>query len=180
MFWKDPFAPEPHKLIPVRQEDRDLLASYNRGRQRSEVRESRQAREPRDEVSRLRAEMAAAREEAAAARAENARLRERADMTSDVAQLRRRHVGTQRAAQAPALGRRARAQPPRRTDADRAHVDGAGARRRALPGARGPAAAADRRRSQRRRPPTASSSCRCRRRQPPVVEAGRRQSTRVR
>ena len=40
MFWKDPFAPEPHKLIPVRQEDRDLLAPYNRGRQRSEVRES--------------------------------------------------------------------------------------------------------------------------------------------
>ena len=58
MFWKDPFAPEPHKLIPVRQEDRDLLAAYNRGRQRSEVRESRQAREPRDEVSRLRAEIA--------------------------------------------------------------------------------------------------------------------------
>ena len=83
MFWKDPFAPEPHKLIPVRQEDRDLLAAYNRGRQRSEVRESRQAREPRDEVSRLRAEVAAAREEAAAARAENARLRERTDMTSE-------------------------------------------------------------------------------------------------
>jgi len=83
MFWKDPFAPEPHKLIPVRQEDRDLLAAYNRGRQRSEVRESRQAREPRDEVSRLRAEVAAAREEAAAARAESARLRERTDMTSE-------------------------------------------------------------------------------------------------
>jgi len=83
MFWKDPFAPEPHKLIPVRQEDRDLLAAYNRGRQRSEVRESRQAREPRDEVSRLRAEVAAAREEAAAARAENVRLRERTDMTSE-------------------------------------------------------------------------------------------------
>ena len=25
MFWKDPFADDPHKLIPVRQEDRDLL-----------------------------------------------------------------------------------------------------------------------------------------------------------
>src|SRR6185503_2429054 len=24
MFWKDPFADDPHKLIPVRQEDRDL------------------------------------------------------------------------------------------------------------------------------------------------------------
>ena len=65
MFWKDPFADDPHKLIPIRQEDRDLLAQYNRGRQRSEVRQSRQAREPRDEVSRLRAELAQAREEVA-------------------------------------------------------------------------------------------------------------------
>jgi hypothetical protein len=77
MFWKDPFADDPGKLIPIRQEDRDLLASYNRGRQRSEVRQSRQAREPRDEMSRLRAELADARQEAAAARAEMSRLRGR-------------------------------------------------------------------------------------------------------
>src|SRR5262245_4644758 len=72
MFWKDPFADDPGKLIPIRQEDRDLLAQYNRGRQRSEVRLSRQAREPRDEMSRLRAELAEAREEVA-------RLREKDD-----------------------------------------------------------------------------------------------------
>ncbi len=76
MFWKDPFADDPGKLIPIRQEDRDLLAQYNRGRQRSEVRQSRQAREPRDEVSRLRAELAEAREEVA-------RLREKDDPFAD-------------------------------------------------------------------------------------------------
>jgi hypothetical protein len=79
MFWKDPFSDDPGKLVPIRQEDRDLLAQYNRGRQRSEVRQSRQAREPRDEMSRLRAELAEAREEAAAARAESARMRHRGD-----------------------------------------------------------------------------------------------------
>jgi hypothetical protein len=72
MFWKDPFA---DKLVPVRQEDRDLLDSYAR-KQRRETREPREAREPRDDVSRLRAELAEAR-------AENARIRERADEMSD-------------------------------------------------------------------------------------------------
>jgi hypothetical protein len=83
MFWKDPFADDPHKLIPVRQEDRDLLSAYNRGRHRSEVREARHAQEPRDEVSRLRAALEAAREEAAAARAETARLREGGEAMSE-------------------------------------------------------------------------------------------------
>jgi hypothetical protein len=83
MFWKDPFSDDPGKLVPIRQEDRDLLAQYNRGRQRSEVRQSRQAREPRDEMSRLRAELADAREEAATARAESARLRGRVSEASE-------------------------------------------------------------------------------------------------
>jgi hypothetical protein len=73
MFWKDPFSDSPQKLIPVRQEDRDLLAGYERKAEQSE------AREPRDEVSRLRAELAAARAETATARAETARARRRAE-----------------------------------------------------------------------------------------------------
>ncbi|HEY7374893.1 MAG TPA: hypothetical protein VIF57_22215 [Polyangia bacterium] len=72
MFWKDPFADDGHKLVPVRQEDRDLLDSYARKQRR----EPREAREPRDEVSRLRAELAEAR-------AENARIRDRADESPD-------------------------------------------------------------------------------------------------
>jgi hypothetical protein len=81
MFWKDPFSDEPHRLIPVRQEDRELLAAYARKAQRGEAREARESRatresrEPRDEVSRLRAELAAAR-------AETARIRERAEGVS--------------------------------------------------------------------------------------------------
>jgi len=75
MFWKDPFADDPHKLIPVRQDDRDMLDAYDRRTPRKEWRQSpREARE--SEVSRLRTELAQAR-------AENSRLRDRADMTSD-------------------------------------------------------------------------------------------------
>ncbi len=73
MFWKDPFSDSPQKLIPVRQEDRDLLAGYER--KADQVDE----RDPRDEVSRLRAELAAARAETATARAETARARRRAE-----------------------------------------------------------------------------------------------------
>ncbi|HMF40031.1 MAG TPA: hypothetical protein VKQ32_05030 [Polyangia bacterium] len=75
MFWKDPFSDDPHRLIPVRQEDRDLLDSYARKSERSGAREARAAREPRDEVTRLR-------EEVSRLRAENARIRERADAAS--------------------------------------------------------------------------------------------------
>jgi hypothetical protein len=75
MFWKDPFANDPKRLIPVRQEDRDLLDGYEqRVQRRAEVRTGRTGHE--SEVSRLRAEVEAAREDAAAARAENARLRQ--------------------------------------------------------------------------------------------------------
>ena len=79
MFWKDPFSDDPHRLIPVRQEDRDLLDSYARKTQRGGTREARAAREqrePRDEVTRLR-------EEVSRLRAENARIRERADEMSE-------------------------------------------------------------------------------------------------
>ena len=72
MFWKDPFANDPRRLIPVRQENRELLDTYARKQRR----QAREAREPRDEVSRLRAELAEAREE-------NSRLRERSDMTAE-------------------------------------------------------------------------------------------------
>ena len=100
MFWKDPFSDDPHRLIPVRQEDRDLLDSYARKTQRGGMREARAAREPReprDEVTRLR-------EEVSRLRAENARIRERADANSDQGECvadsstsderrRRRHLG---------------------------------------------------------------------------------------
>ena len=36
MFWKDPFADDPQKLVLVRQEDRDLLDQYQRRTRRSE------------------------------------------------------------------------------------------------------------------------------------------------
>ena len=75
---------DPHKLIPVRQEDRELLAAYDRKGQRRGARVA-QAREPRDSEARaLRAEIEAARAEAEAVRAENARLRERAETMSGI------------------------------------------------------------------------------------------------
>lgn len=82
MFWKDPFSDHPGKLIPVRQEDRELLEAYDRkGRRRGEMRQARV--ETRDsELARLRAEIDAARAEAAEAQAENARLRRRAETLS--------------------------------------------------------------------------------------------------
>ncbi len=69
LFFKDPFADDPHQLIPVRKIDRQLLAAY-------EVRHDldRTTRSA-DEVSRLRGELAQARADAAAARAEASRLR---------------------------------------------------------------------------------------------------------
>ena len=76
MFWKDPFADNPHRLIPVRQEDRDLLDSYDRRTPRKQWREPSQRESRESEVSRLRTELAEVR-------AENARLRDRSDMTSD-------------------------------------------------------------------------------------------------
>lgn len=70
LFFKDPFAEDPHQLIPVRKIDRQLLAAY-------EVRHDIDRSSPRgaDEVSRLRGELAQARADAAAARAEANRLR---------------------------------------------------------------------------------------------------------
>jgi hypothetical protein len=83
MFWKDPFANDPHRLIPVRQEDRDLLDDYERRKQRrADVRSGQTGREAA-EVARLRAEVEAAREDAAAARAENARLRQLEEASPD-------------------------------------------------------------------------------------------------
>jgi hypothetical protein len=87
MFWKDPFADDPQKLVLVRQEDRDLLDSYQRRKRRTEVRvearEPREARESNDaretEMTRLRRELAAARAEAEEARAESERIRARAE-----------------------------------------------------------------------------------------------------
>jgi hypothetical protein len=83
MFWKDPFATDPHRLIPVRQEDRDLLDDYERRAQRrADVRQGHAGTGREAEVARLRAEVEAARADAIAARTENARLRE-LEATSD-------------------------------------------------------------------------------------------------
>ncbi len=83
MFWKDPFADDPQKLVLVRQEDRDLIDQYQRrNTRRTEARAARE-RDPREtELSRLRHELAAARAEAEEARAEAARMREHGDTTS--------------------------------------------------------------------------------------------------
>jgi hypothetical protein len=87
MFWKDPFADDPQKLVLVRQEDRDLLDQYQRRTRRSDRAEARAAREQRDtretELMRLRRELAAARADAEEARAENERIRQRADSQKD-------------------------------------------------------------------------------------------------
>ncbi len=69
LFFKDPFAEDPHKLIPIRKIDRQILAAY-------EVRHDLDgSTRSADEVSRLRGELAQARADAAAARAEASRLR---------------------------------------------------------------------------------------------------------
>ena len=69
MFFKDPFADDPSQLIPVRKIDRQLLATYE---VRHDIDRSAGGRE---EVSRLRSELAQARADVAAARAEANRLR---------------------------------------------------------------------------------------------------------
>ena len=133
MFWKDPFADDPQKLILVRQEDRDLLDTYKRRTRRSERSEARAAREQRDtretELMRLRRELAAARAEAEEVRAENERIRLRADSqkNSCVAdastEQRGRASGVARAAArsiaAMPSGRRSRSRRPRRRRATR-------------------------------------------------------------
>jgi len=88
MFWKDPFADDPQKLVLVRQEDRDLLDTYQRRNRRSdarvEVRERREANDTREsELMRLRRELAAARADAEEARAESERVRARARAEAD-------------------------------------------------------------------------------------------------
>ena len=45
MFWKDPFADDPQKLVLIRQEDRDLIDQYQRRTRRSDRPEARAARE---------------------------------------------------------------------------------------------------------------------------------------
>jgi hypothetical protein len=83
MFWKDPFADDPQKLVLVRQEDRDLIDQYQRrNTRRAEARAPRE-RDPREtELLRLRHELAAARAEAEEARAEAERMREHGDTAS--------------------------------------------------------------------------------------------------
>ena len=103
MFWKDPFADDPGRLVLVRQEDRDLLDTYQRKSKRSEAREeSRPSLNLNSEVARLRRELAQARADAEEARAEAERVKERADMKrscvadgSDSGEVRkRRHAGS--------------------------------------------------------------------------------------
>jgi hypothetical protein len=83
LFWKDPFSDDPHRLIPVRREDRDLLAPSAEGAalryQDSDVPRGRRSRSRSDgldsDAMRLRVELLAARSEVAEARSEIARLR---------------------------------------------------------------------------------------------------------
>jgi hypothetical protein len=83
MFWKDPFADDPQKLVLVRQEDRDLIDQFQRrNTRRAEARAPRERDSRETELSRLRHELAAARAEAEEARAEAERMREHGDTTS--------------------------------------------------------------------------------------------------
>jgi hypothetical protein len=83
MFWKDPFADDPQKLVLVRQEDRDLIDQYQRrNTRRSEARAPRERDSRETELLRLRRELAAARAEAEEARAEAERIREHGDTTA--------------------------------------------------------------------------------------------------
>ena len=107
VFWKDPFSDQPQKLIPVRKEDRDLLASA-RARARS------RGTSESGEIEQLREEAAAARADAEAARAEAARFKAELARgecpTTEVAAgdnfHPRRHLGVRRARRdhAPAEG----------------------------------------------------------------------------
>ena len=112
MFWKDPFSDQPQKLIPVRQEDRDILAAYERKAQQSET------RDPREEVSHLRTELATARAEAATARAEAARVRRRAERM--VSQSQRQGCFADASSNAEARMRRRTGEGPSPHHADRA------------------------------------------------------------
>ena len=70
LFWKDPFSDNPQKLIPVRREDRDLLAAHptaTRGRGDGGGDETSRLRA---EVARLRGQLARAEEERGACLAE--------------------------------------------------------------------------------------------------------------
>jgi hypothetical protein len=91
MFWRDPFSQE---VVPVRKVDRDLLSAHA-------ARESRVHEDAReDEVSHLRAEVAAARTENARLRAELARAGDGTGTSETVAQTectlpsRRLHAGS--------------------------------------------------------------------------------------
>jgi hypothetical protein len=102
MFWKDPFADDPQRLVLVRQEDRDLLDTYQRKTKRSVARDdSSPSLNLTSEVARLRRELAQARADAEEARAEAERAKERAEKRSCVADAsvtgevrKRRHVGS--------------------------------------------------------------------------------------
>jgi hypothetical protein len=66
LFWKDPFSEEPQKLIPVRREDRDLLAAHPTTiatRARADRGDGGEAARLRAEVSHLRSELARAEAE---------------------------------------------------------------------------------------------------------------------
>jgi hypothetical protein len=86
LFWKDPFSEDPHRLIPVRRVDRDLLAthtSFSRARAESDADDSPRSRSSRSrgdgssggEMARLRSELVSARADVAEARTEISRLR---------------------------------------------------------------------------------------------------------
>jgi hypothetical protein len=85
MFWKDPFSDQPHKLIPVRREDRDLLAAHPTAAARARTEGSG------PETSRLRAEVARLRNELARAEADKNACVADNDGDGDGVHLARRH-----------------------------------------------------------------------------------------
>jgi hypothetical protein len=97
LFWKDPFSEEPHRLIPVRREDRDLLAAHptavaaSARADRSE-RSDRADRAESGETAHLRAEVAHLKAELARAASERSECVADSGAGEGV-HLARRHLG---------------------------------------------------------------------------------------
>jgi hypothetical protein len=66
LFWKDPFSDNPQKLIPVRREDRDLLAAHPTATRARRDGVSDETSRLRAEVARLKSELARAQEDGGA------------------------------------------------------------------------------------------------------------------
>jgi hypothetical protein len=93
LFWKDPFSEQPHRLIPVRREDRDLLAAHPTAiaaRPRSD--RAGGDGDDRAETARLRAEVAHLKAELARAETDRTECVAEAG-TGEGVHVARRHLG---------------------------------------------------------------------------------------